>query len=101
MRRIFLSVAATAALVSLQPGEAQAFGDTCKTPLVAGSGRQGDIYAARAAAISAWQKAATKRDGAAFGDWYYSADRAVNCTWPEPAAFVQCVATATPCGRGR
>lgn len=101
MRRTFVSLVVAAAALALYSSDARAFGDTCKAPLQAGSGRQADIRAARAAAISAWQRGAMKRNGAPYADWYYSADRAVNCTWPEPATYVHCVAVASPCARAR
>jgi hypothetical protein len=88
------------ALMTGGAGEAQAFfGDRCFRDLQVNGRVQGTMADARGAAIAAWEKQAAKRHGARFANWYYSADRSIDCFWNEAGNKIRCRAIATPCGR--
>jgi hypothetical protein len=79
----------------------QAFGDTCYRDVRARGGVQSTMSAARGSAIAAWEQEASKRHGARFANWYYSADRTFDCSWGKSGRDIRCVAIAGPCGRKR
>jgi hypothetical protein len=105
MRQMFRALGLLVALVVLLPAAtsqpAAAFGDTCYRDVRAKGSVQGSMTSARAAASSAWEAAAAKRYGRQFGNWWYSADRAFDCSWDNSGRRIQCTAIAGPCARKR
>ena len=97
-----LAAAGCVALVSaLGAGEASAFGDRCYRDTSAKGTVQGSMSSARNAAIAAWESKAAKQHGRRFANWYYSADRTIDCKWNNSGSRIWCTAIAVPCGRVR
>jgi hypothetical protein len=105
MRKSFRAVAlvltVAAGFAGGSPQPAQAFGDTCYRDVSARGAVKGSMSAARQSAIGAWEIAASRKHGARFGNWYYSADRSFDCSWNNAGNRITCVALAGPCGRKR
>lgn len=98
-RCLSLGLLAVAALATVRPTEAQAFGDTCLRDVRAQGSAQSTMTGARNAAIAAWESSVRKRHGSRFANWYYSGDRLIDCSWNASGARIRCVASALPCGR--
>lgn len=92
--------AALAGLVMIcSAGEAFAFGDTCHKDVVARGRVEGSMSKARDAAIAAWEKKVANVHGQRFANWWYSGDRAVECSWNKSGNRIWCNAIALPCAR--
>lgn len=73
--------------------------DVCRKAVSATSAPVRGWKPAMAAAQAEWQRQATRRYGRGFGNWWYSGDRAIDCTWDDRGVMYRCRATALPCGR--
>lgn len=101
MLRILVVSALVLAAAQAAAPEAQALGDVCLKDVRARGSAQTSMSAARASAMSAWEHTVAKRHGARFADWWYSGDRAFDCSWGPSGRDIRCVALAVPCGRKR
>lgn len=94
--------AAVAAGISVfGAGEAFAFGDVCHKDVVARGSVEGSMSKARNAAIAAWETKVATLHGPRFANWWYSGDRAVECSWNKKGNRIWCNAVAIPCARKR
>lgn len=82
-------------------GEALAFGDTCLKDVVARGSVQGSMSKARSAAVAAWETKVATVHGQRFANWWYSGDRAIDCSWNKSGSRIWCNAVAIPCARKR
>lgn len=105
MRHLIRASALLLAVILVMPaatsGPAEAFGDTCYRDVKARGSVQRSMSAARGAATAAWEQSVSKRYGARFANWWYSADRNFDCSWDNAGRNIRCVAIAGPCGRKR
>jgi hypothetical protein len=95
--RCKISAAAIAvALLAASTLPASAF-DHCHGSISA----DGKVKIGRDAAMSsarwAWRKATWKKHGPRYTDWWYSADRSIDCWWDGPGVKWWCTARARPC----
>jgi hypothetical protein len=98
--RTYLMIALLAASALAAGSEpAAAFGDRCYGLTQAKGQNSTTMQGARASAIAAWERSAARAYGNRYADWYYSGDRAFDCTWNADGGRIRCVAEATPCGR--
>lgn len=98
MRYFILATLGYAALSLQSAAPASAFGDKCYYPGIQVRGEtRGSMQSAHRSAISAWQATAERQHGRRAANWYYSADRTIDCSWNRSGSEISCVATAAPC----
>lgn len=98
MRSAMLAAATAAALLAASALPAAAF-DRCYGTIAADGKVQIGKHAAMGAAKWAWRKAVWKAHGPRFTDWWYSADRSIDCWWDASGVKWWCTARARPCAK--
>lgn len=99
MFRILGAVTILAIATAVSAGDALAFGDVCLKDVVARGTVQGSMTKARNAAIAAWETKVATQHGPRFANWWYSGDRAIDCSWNKSGNQIRCNAVAIPCAR--
>lgn len=69
----------------------------CHGPLQASGQKFASERMARASARGYWQKAAARKHGPAFADWYYAGEREEFCNWDKSGRYFWCSTRGRPC----
>jgi hypothetical protein len=95
------AIAAVILAINGQQQEAQALGDVCLKPIKIQGREHASQKRAMESAMAYWEWAVKRNYGPEFANWFYSADRSMECKWDASGAVHWCTTTATPCAKKR
>ncbi len=98
MRKLLTAAGLLAAMMTVAPVSASAFGETCYPSVTATGREKTSMRLAMWSAVARWEAAADRKHGGAYDEWYYSGDRTIDCKWDSKGTRFTCKAKALPCG---
>lgn len=85
-------------LVSSVPALAS---DNCLAAVDAVGRWKSSERAAMGSAVAAWEHKVSRKISRRYADYWYSGERAFNCTWKPDGSAYKCAVSARPCARVR